>query len=111
MRFFELVDLAKQYARIHDNTISDYAYAAIVENSRWDKVQDSLFAFNNKGVSCVVTPLEADDNICIFRIKINYLSFSLVTPLSPNHDYVSHKFSPLDFQLLHRNDIGKRPDL
>ncbi len=58
-------------------------------------MQDGLLPLDDQGVTRIVSPLESGDHIRIFRIEIDDLSFSFITPLGSDHHHVCHEKSSL----------------
>ena len=65
-----------------DNRTNSYdACRILVEDSGRDDVKSELSIFVHNGVTCVVTTLVSDDDICISCKIVNDPSLSLITPL------------------------------
>ena len=55
-----------------------------MQNSGRKQIKYKFPLIGNNGMSGIVSSLIADNNICLFRKKINNTSFTFVTPLSTN---------------------------
>ena len=93
-RFLEFLHFCKQHFRVYDHPVSDHAFLVFIQDAGGDKMKNKLPAFHHQCVSRIITPLEADDTVCITGKHIDDLALTLITPLGAYHYHIGHLYSP-----------------
>jgi hypothetical protein len=85
----------EQRNRIDDQSIANHAELARMERAGGDQSQNEFFSADDQRVRCVVSALEADDDVSVSGEHIDNLALALVSPLRADHGHCLH-FSPLE---------------
>ena len=91
--FSKAVKLADEVLRVKNYTCTDETESVRIENTRRDKVKFIDLAVVYNCMSCVVTALWTNNNICTGGDDVNYLTFTLVSPLSSYNNISRHFIS------------------
>jgi hypothetical protein len=86
----ELIHLFNQGSRIHDNAVSDDTRRASVQDARGNEMKDVGSPFVDDGMPGIGPTLIPDDNIGIAGQDINDLALTLIAPLRPDDDEITH---------------------
>src|SRR5262245_24698633 len=78
---------------IQDYTRANEANLAVMQDSRWDQMQDELLALDNHGVTRIVPALVSRNDVELFSQQIDDLSFAFIAPLGAYNDNVCHDVS------------------
>jgi len=75
---------------VKDNPVTNNTALARVQYAGRNKMENYFIITDNKGVTSIITALKTDYVVSILGKDINYLTFSLITPLGSYNNYVRH---------------------
>ncbi|OPY08430.1 MAG: hypothetical protein A4E66_01858 [Syntrophus sp. PtaB.Bin001] len=76
--------------RINHEPIADDANLVIVKYAGRNQMKNRLFAFDDECMTGIVATLKSCDDLCVFRVSVNDLSFALITPLGSHNYNIGH---------------------
>ena len=86
---FQSLDFRQQRSRVDDEAIANDGLAS-PQNAAGDELEDELLVTDADGVTGVMSPLIAGDDIEMGRQQVDDLPFSLVSPLGSDHYQIGH---------------------
>jgi hypothetical protein len=88
---FELRLFLQEGLGPEDDAVSDDTQLPRVKDARRNEMEDKFLAVEINSVTGIVSSLVAGDDVKRGRQQVHDLPFSLVAPLGPEHNNISHR--------------------
>ena len=88
-------NISSKMFKVNNHAISKNTYNIRMKYSRGQQIKNEFSLISYNGMTGVITTLISDNDICVFRKKINDAALAFVTPVSTCYRSKHNKFPPL----------------